>query len=238
MSAVFGIYNLNGKPVDPKLPAKMAKAMDYWGPDGSDTFMDNEIVLGHLALHNTPESVYETMPMKSESGRYIITVTARIDNRDELFSDLSIIHKDQTKIPDGFLIQAAWEKWGEECVHHLLGTWSFAVWDKQAKRLFVARDHHGATGLYYYQSSRFFAFASSLKGLLALPDVPREPDPLHVAQVLCSWPAHGAPTMYKGIFRLPPAHRMTVDANKFKTDRYWYLENAPQIRLGVRHGIY
>ena len=71
---------------------------------------------------------------------------------------------------DGRLLLEAYLRWGEACVDRLLGDWVFAIWNARERRLFVARDHHGNTGLYYHTDSRSLTFASSLKGLLALPE--------------------------------------------------------------------
>ena len=80
----------------------------------------------------------------------------------------------------------------------------FAIWNARERKLFIARDHHGNTGLYYYAHPHLIAFASSLKGLLALPDVPQRLNPQNIAEILVSWAAMGAPTCYEGILHLPP----------------------------------
>jgi asparagine synthase (glutamine-hydrolysing) len=134
---------------------------------------------------------------------------------------------------DSELILHAYLRWGEECVHHLIGDWAFAVWDPHERKLFLARDHGGVSSLYYYRGPRFFAFASSIKGLLALPDVPKRPNLLSVARVLTVWTdGAGMQTAYEEIFRLPSAHTLKVAADKVETRRYWYLENTPPLRLG------
>ena len=107
----------------------------------------------------------------------------------------------------------------------------FAIWDAGERKLFVARDHHGNTGLYYHADSRRFTFASSLKGLLALPDVPNRPDPLTIAKAMTSWPDFGDRTCNEGILRLLPAHALTVTAEGVEVERYWYLEETPDLRL-------
>src|SRR6266540_1364128 len=208
MSAIFGIVHLDGQPVDPASLQAMQAAMQYWGPDGSELWHSGAVGLGHLMLHNTPESLYETMPVHSRSGDLVLTASARLDNRDELCEALRVPHPERATIPDGVLILKTYERWGEACPDHLLGDWVFAVWDGRQRQLFIARDHHGFTGLYYYHSPRVFAFASCLKGLFALPMIPRRPHELRLVQVIASWPEQGAPTVYEEILRLPPAHAL------------------------------
>jgi asparagine synthase (glutamine-hydrolysing) len=230
MSAIFGIVHLDGQPVDLASLQAMQGAMQYWGPDGSGLWHAGAVGLGQLMLHNTPESLYETMPLHSRSGDLVLTASARIDNRDELCEALSVPYPERATTPDGALILKAYERWGAACPDHLLGDWVFAVWDGRRRRLFIARDHHGLTGLYYYHSPRLFLFASCLKGLLALPTVPRRLHELRLVQVITSWPEHGAPTAYEEILRLPPAHALTLTADRLDVRQYWRLEDAPDVR--------
>ena len=164
MSAICGIFHFDGKPIA-NLIESMMSSMDYWGPDGSGVWREDSVALGHLMLHSTPESLHEKLPIKRQTDDIVITAQTRIDNRDELFRALGIHHPDRNNMPDSQLILKAYDKWGEECPDYLLGDWAFAIWDPRQIRLFIARDHHGNTALYWYHTSRFFAFASSLKGL-------------------------------------------------------------------------
>ncbi len=134
----------------------------------------------------------------------------------------------------GHWILDAYLKWGPEAVHHLLGDWAFALWDKVEQRLFIARDHYCLTGIYYTHHHNFFAFSSGFKGLLALPQLPRDLIDKAIAQLLTVWPSHGSHTMFKKIRRLsPPAHAMTIDSQGLKIYQYWALEDTPDIRFST-----
>lgn len=231
MSAVLGIFNRDNQPVDSEVLEKMMKPMAYWGPDGRGTWNQGPVGLGHLMLHNTPESFHEKLPLKSRCGNYVLVSRARLDNREELLKTFDVPPAQHAVTPDSTLIMAAYQKWGEDCPHHLLGDWVFALWDARAQKLFIARDHHGLTGLYYFDGPRFFAFSSGLKGLLALPGIPRRLNEMRIAQILVAWAQHGAPTVYEGIYRLPPAHTVTIKDETVKVKRYWYLEDTPRLRL-------
>jgi len=230
MSAILGIFNLTGKHVAPEPLAKMMTAMKGWGPDGQGAWRNRNLGLGHLLLYNTPESRYEKQPMQSRCGRFVIIARARIDNREELLKAFDIQPPDHPSTPDSVLLLASYKKWGDACVNHILGDWIFAVWDKRKQQLFIARDHHGLTGLYYFADQNRFIFSSGLKGMLALPDIPRNLDELRLAQILVAWAQHGSATVYKQIKRLPPAHFMTIDQQGVKVKRYWYLEHTPAVR--------
>jgi asparagine synthase (glutamine-hydrolysing) len=231
MSGICGIFHFDGNPSTKQQIERMMSSMAYWGPDGSGVWREGPVGLGHLMLHSTPESLHEKLPIKGQNSDIVITAQARIDNREELFQTLSIPHPGRKDMPDSQVILKAYEKWGEACPDYLLGDWAFAVWNPQHRRLFIARDHHGNTGLYYYHAPRFFAFSSSLKGLFALREVPRRPNAFRVAQILVSWPGDGKSTAYENIYRLAPAHKMTVTPDKIDVTRYWSLENTPELRL-------
>ena len=231
MSAIFGRFQFDESPVSRPTLLSMQKAMAYWGPDSNGIWCEGHVGIGHLQRNNTPESIGDVQPWVCPSTGDVITASVRLDNRGELLEALSVPHPDRASIPDSRVILAAYHLWGEACADRLLGDWVFAIWNARERKLLVARDHHGNTGLYYYTDARGIAFASSLKGLFALPEVPHRPNPQTIAEVLVAWPAHGAPTCYEGILRLPPAHAMTVTQKTVEVKRYWYLERTPDLLL-------
>ena len=232
MSGIFGLCQLDDAPLAVQDLHAMHKAMEHWGPDGTACWYAAQAGLGHCLLFNTPEAIHEHLPHASVDSCLVLTAAARLDNRDELCDLFGVAHTDRACTPDGELIQRAYERWGEECPDHLLGDWALAVWRPRERRLFLARDHHGNTALYYSHTGRRFAFASDRRALLALPDVPRRLNELYLAQVLVVWPAYNGPdTVYLDIHRLPPAHAMTVTPEGVRVWRYWRLEDTPDIRL-------
>lgn len=231
MSAIYGRFNFDGRPVASSELDSMRQAMAYWVSDGNGKWCTDHIGLGHLRRANTPESLGETQPWVCPDSGDVITASARLDNRDELLKALSLPGSDPTEFSDSQIILNAYQQWGEACADRLIGDWVCAIWNASERCLFIARDHHGNTGLYYYSDSRSFVFASSLKGLLVLPAVPQHPNPLTIAQVLVSWPVQGAPTCYEDILRLPPAHAMTVTPQGLTVKRYWDLEQTPELHL-------
>lgn len=170
-------------------------------------------------------------PAKDYPGE-ILLQEGGLYHRAELVAALGVASSAAASATDAELTWGAWQKWGPECVHHLHGDWVFAVWDGLARRLFLAQSAFGNTALYYHQTAEAIYFASRLKDLLAMPEVPKRPSLLRVAQVLTSWPTDGTSTGYEGIFRLPPAHTLTAQDGKLSTKRYWFPENLPPLQLG------
>jgi asparagine synthase (glutamine-hydrolysing) len=232
VSFICGVFNRTGKPVTAEVIAPMLTAATAWGKDGSGTWCEGEVGLGHRLRRDTPESAEECLPATSSCGNLVITCTARLDNRHDLAAELELPRPRYRHLPDSDLILRAFQRWGDDCPLRLLGDWAFAVWDKRRHRLFIARDHHGSSGVFFFCTRQRFAFASSLASLLSLPDCPREVNHLRVAQVLVAWPGDGRQTAFQEVERLPPAHRMTVTGDQVRQSRYWFPESTPELRLG------
>jgi asparagine synthase (glutamine-hydrolysing) len=231
MGVIYGYISLTDNPLDSAIPEAMRKANSFWEPDGDGLWQDERAAMGSLIMFNTPEAIFERQPIHFEEGRKVMVATARIDNRDDLCRAFSIPLSARDMYPDSYYIRLAYEKWGEDCPDHLIGDWSFAVWDKVNRKLFVARDHHGIMACYYYKGPDFFVFSSSLKGILCLPQVPKKVNEYKIAQILVNWNEGGPPTCYEDIFRLPPSHTITLKDGNVSTNRYWYLEHTPEIHL-------
>jgi asparagine synthase (glutamine-hydrolysing) len=230
MSGIFGIVHLDGSPVLESELSAMRSAMQEWGPDAGAIWNDGPAGLGSLISFDTPEAVHESSPLRSEQG-FVLTAEARLDNRDELCTDLAIPASERGSLADGHLVLHAYEKWGAATPSHLLGDWSFAAWHPAGRRLFLARDHFGATGLFYFQDSRRFAFSSSRNALFAL-GAPRRLNEFFLACILVSWTAqHGSATIDLDVHRLPPAHTLTLLDRRPRVDQYWRLEDTPTLRL-------
>ena len=234
MSGIFGLLDFEPQASPAAGLARMDQAMAAWGPDGGGTWHDPWCGLGQRLLYNTPEALHERMPRWVEEAGLAFTVEARLDNREELCGLLGIPSSDRPTTPDGDLALGAYLRWGEACPDRLLGDWSLAAWHPRERRLFLARDHHGNTGLRYWGRGTSLAFASDARALHAV-GAPRRLNELYLAQVLVSWTAwQGPQTIDLDIHRLPPAHAMVVTPEGTRTWRYWRLEDAPELRLSRR----
>ncbi|HEX8212620.1 MAG TPA: asparagine synthase-related protein [Longimicrobium sp.] len=232
MSAIFGFAHLDGEPAAEEALRAMDAALAGWGPDGGGTWREGPCGLGQRLLYNTPESLHERMPLTSRDGKVVLVAAARLDDREGLFGALGVPREERAAMPDGELILRAYERWGEESPSRLLGDWAFAAWDRERRRLFVARDQYGHTALYYHASARFFAFASGHEALFRLRGVPRRVNELHVAEIFFGWPGDGTATLWEDVRRLPPAHCLTASASGVSVREYWRAHDAPQVRLG------
>lgn len=214
--------------MEPLALERMVESVAHRGPDGAGVWSEGPIGLGHRMLHTTPESLHETLPLVNKTGDLVLTADARIDNRDELIGALGINGRRRAEITDSELILSAYESWGERCPEKLLGDFAFAVWDRRRQILFCARDHMGVKPFYYW-SGRTFVFASEIKALLCVPEVPRRLNEVRVADYLVPILEDKAITFYQDILRLPPAHRMSVSRDGARIEPYWSLDPSREI---------
>lgn len=231
MSGIVGYLNLNTQSIDPQLINKMVDVLAHRGPDGADVWTDGAVGLGHRMLWTTPESLQEKLPL--QSGNLTITADARIDNRDELLRQLDFGGRKPADIADSEIILEAYRKWGDDCPDKLLGDFAFAIWDASEQKLFCARDYFGVKPFYYYHAPHhFFTFASEIKGLLCLPDVPKAINEVMIAEYLSFAFEDESITFYENIFRLHPAHVLTVQNDDMQIRQYWDLDPTYELKLG------
>ncbi len=233
MSGIFGVYYFDGQPAEPNVLQKMSDTLAHRGSDGADIWYQDNLGLGHRLLWTTPESLLEKQPLTDDYGNCVITADARIDNRDELISRLDLRDLAAEKITDVELILKAYYKWGENCPQELLGDFAFVIWDKHKQQLFCARDHFGVKPFcYYHQANQTFVFASEIKAIVRLPDVPFQLNEVRIGDYLTSTLEDRSITSYQDIWRLPAAHTLIIDRKgKVTLQRYWSLEPGKEIRL-------
>jgi asparagine synthase (glutamine-hydrolysing) len=210
MSAIFGVYNLDGKAVASQLLERMSGVLAHRGSDDAGVWNDGAVGLGHRMLWTTPESLHEKLPLKSNESAVVVTCDVRLDNRDELIAELSLSSKPADEIADGEIILKAYERWGEDCPAKLIGDFAFVVWDERRRQLFCARDHFGVKPFNYFASEKCFAFASEAKALFQIEAVSRGLDEGMIADYFIGNFENKTKTFYQKILRLPPAHSLTI----------------------------
>lgn len=203
------------------------------GPDGAGVWSAGRIGLGHALLAATPEALLERLPLEDEASGCVITADVRLDNRAELLNALGL--SDRARVTgDAGLILAAYLEWGTACVERFLGDFTFAIWDPREQRLFCARDHFGMRPFYYHHTvKRFFAFASEPRAILALTQAPYRLNEGRIAAFLVS-ELEGidrTSTFFEEVYRLPPAHPLTVSPEGVRVQRYWSLEPGAELHL-------
>ena len=231
MSAIAGIFDRKGAPVQRALLRNLTHFLAYCGPDWRNTWFDGPIGFGHAALRTTRESLNEQQPA-SFDGQFWITADARLDGRDELRADIEKTGRGCGRLAtDSELILLAYAAWGSECVHHLRGDFAFAVWDSHRKTLFCARDHFGVKPFYYADLDDQFVFSSVLDCVRMHPDVSDTLNETAIGDfLLFGLNFDDATTAFRDLRRLQPAHSLTITQDEFFLKRYWSPPTNGRIR--------
>lgn len=217
MSVIFGKYFIQKQFLSNTDLIKMRDQLNHWNADDVGLWRNEYVGLGHLMLWNTPESLYEKLPFESPKSGNIITADARIDNRTELITSLGIKNE---SLPDSALILATYDKYGENCVRHLLGDFAFVIWDLNKEELFCARDHMGVRPFFYYYDGKKFIWASNLKGITSVLDnISLNDDFVNTA--ICLARNSTSSTCFKNILKLEPAYSLTVNSSGITSTQYW-----------------
>jgi asparagine synthase (glutamine-hydrolysing) len=231
MSGICGRFHRDGRAASDGEVASMLARQRHRGPDAESSWLSGPVGFGHCMLRTTEESLLERLPRAIPGGRYAITADARIDNREELIDCLAA-ELEGAEANDSGLILATYRKWGEECPIHLLGDFAFAIWDDRRQAMFCACDPMGVKSLYYHLAPGALTFASEIKALLALPEIPRRLNEMRVAEYLVTLFEDRSGTFYRDILRLPGAHTLSVTRESFHIRQYWALDPQRELRLG------
>jgi len=235
MSGIVGILNLDGSPVDRRILGRMTDFMAYRGPDAQTIWAEGPVGFGHTMLRTTFEAEHERQPFTLD-GKTWITADARIDGREQLVAKLKA---KESKPADGAtdveLILRAYQVWSEDCIHHLLGDFAFAIWDASRKRLFCARDHFGVKLFYYARAGNSFLFSNTLNCLRLHPLISDSLNEQAIGDfLLFGHNQDKATTTFADVQRIPPAHTLTAMPEGIDLRKYWTLPIKELIRYKDR----
>lgn len=199
----------------------MTGAMNHRGPNHEGVWLDSRIGLGfrRLSIIDLRDG---NQPMTNEDQSLWIVFNGEIYNYKTLRDQLKLKgHHFQTQ-SDTEVILHLFEEYGKECVHHLRGMFSFAIWDLKEQTLFAARDHFGIKPFYYYKDENNLLFASEIKSILAVQGVPRKLQYQSLFSYLTFQYVPQPDTMFEHIHKLGPAERIFVNSNgEMKIEKYW-----------------
>jgi asparagine synthase (glutamine-hydrolysing) len=225
MCGIVGIAGLE----HPRLIRRMADAVAHRGPDGEGYFVGDGISLGMRRL-SIIDPAGSHQPIWSEDRRVLTVVNGEIYNYRTLRPFLEKHGHSFRTAGDTETVVHLYEEYGDAGVHLLRGMFAYALWDSSRRRLVLARDRLGIKPLYYAQCRGRLVFASEIRALLAVPDIPRDIDleALHLYLTLSYVP--GSATMLKAVRKVPPGHLLVWQDGQPTLQRYWdvVLEDGQQ----------
>jgi asparagine synthase (glutamine-hydrolysing) len=159
--------------------------------------------------------------MESSDRRYIIVFNGEIYNHRDIRGRLAP-RTGWLGSSDTETLLEAYQTWGADCLKHLNGMFSFAIWDRSERTLFLARDRMGIKPLYYARRGGCFAFASRPGALTLLLNQGDSDFNLEALRVYLELGYLPAPlSIHSDLRKLPPAHYALVGAHGIRVVRYW-----------------
>ena len=225
MCGIAGILNLDGAPVSQPHLQNMTDAIAHRGPDGEGHWVDGPIGLGHRRLAIIDLSPLGSQPMISSDGRYVLSYNGEIYNFRELRAELEEKGYGFRSATDSEVLLAALQAWGPKALDRLNGMFAFALWDRQEKKLMLARDRYGIKPLYIGRVGMTLSFASEQKAILTLPNFPRELNYEALYEYFTFQNIFTNQTLHKKITLLPAGHYCLIDLRvpleELKLTQYW-----------------
>ncbi len=227
MCGICGIVALNPDraPSETEVQA-MANVLRHRGPDDSGFFVEPPAAFGFRRL-SIIDLAGGHQPMSNEDGSLQIVFNGEIYNHAELRRGLEARGHRYLTRSDTETILHLYEEEAEGCVSQLRGMFAFAIWNRRQRKLFCARDRLGIKPFYYAVSEGRLIFASEIKALLELPDVPRRINRRGLAEFFAMGFLSGRETLFEGIYKLLPGHWLSCENGEIRTRRYWRLRFSP-----------
>ena len=186
----------------------------------SPTTRVSGVALGHRRL-SIIDVAGSAQPLGNEDNSVQITFNGEIYNFCELRAELiSAGHQFRTH-GDTEVIVHLYEQHGLDFVKHLRGMFALAIWDANRQRLVIARDRAGKKPFYYRMEDGRLSFASELKALLQIPDVPRILNRQAVLQFLTLQYVPHPHCILEGFQKLPPATIGVLENGNLALQTYW-----------------
>ncbi len=223
MCAIIGVLGKNLPSQEQFIKAR--DTMTHRGPDDAGMYYKPEegIALGHRRLSIIDLSPEGRQPFFSYDKRYAIVFNGEIYNYKELKDELKNKYPFKTKT-DTEVLLAAYIQWGEKCLQKFNGMFAFAIWDRNKKELFCARDRLGVKPFYYSVYNNNFYFSSEIKGILTMAEIERKLNKESFSDFLSYRYPLGSKTMFEGISSLLPGYCMKLKEKKTSVfKKYWEL---------------
>jgi asparagine synthase (glutamine-hydrolysing) len=217
--------------IEPDVLARMTAVLRHRGPDDDGSYTAEYRLqppydpMPGVALGFRRLSIIDVeggaQPMSNEQGDVWVVFNGEIYNFVELRRRLEGTGHTFRTHSDTETIVHLYEDEGVDCLTHLNGMFALAIWDARHGRLVLARDRLGKKPLVYRAESGRLLFASELKSLLEVPDVPREIDPAAIDEYLTYQYVPHPNTVYRGIRKLPPGHYVVYEKGQLTVRPYW-----------------
>src|SRR5688572_24828444 len=225
MCGIAGIAGSNDRDMAEMVIRRMTDRLAHRGPDADGFLVEDGIALGHRRLSIIDLSEAANQPQFDSNGRFAVILNGEIYNFryvKKQFPDYPFRTESDTEV-----ILAAYAKYGPDCLRLLNGMFAFAIWDRERRELFVARDRLGVKPLYYsLLADGTFVFASEIRSILESGLVERKLNDPALTEYLMYQSVYAPRTIVEGIHQLPAGSFCIHADGKLQITPYWRIEET------------
>ncbi|HMH23200.1 MAG TPA: asparagine synthase (glutamine-hydrolyzing) [Puia sp.] len=225
MCGIAGIVKFNGLASGEAAIRGMTDAIAHRGPDADGFWMEDGVAFGHRRLSIIDLSTAANQPFTDHSGRYVMVFNGEMYNYQEvkaLITDYPFHTTSDTEV-----LIAAYIKWGADCLKYFRGMFAFAIWDRQEKEIFIARDRMGVKPLYYFTDGEILLFASEVRSILTTGLVKKKVNQAALADYFSYQSVTYPHSLVEGIVQLDAGTWMRIGKGRSVEKRYWDVTDNP-----------
>src|SRR5712691_6803713 len=204
---------------------RMCQVIRHRGPDDQGVWVGDGVALGTRRL-SIIDLAGGHQPIFNEDQSILVILNGEIYNYCELQKELQERGHYFRTNSDTEAIVHAYEEYGDDCVKHLRGMFTFAIWDRNRQRLLAARDRFGKKPLNYYWDGQRLIFGSEIKSILEA-GIPREINSIALDEYLVYRYVPTPNTLFQKVMKLPAAHILTYEDGQISIKCYWDISFTP-----------
>lgn len=204
--------------------------------DAGEEVWEAFLGFGHRRLSILDLSAAGHQPMQAAEGKLAITYNGEIYNYIEIREELRAQGFSFFTDSDTEVVLAAYQAWGQDCVHHFNGMWAFVIYDAEKQRLFCSRDRLGAKPFYYFHKGGHFVFGSEIKQLCQDKLLPKKlNEKLLLTTLMFRLQDFSEETLIEQVFALPGGCNLTLQLDLensritgIEQKQYWDLDTKQE----------
>ncbi|HAQ25777.1 MAG TPA: N-acetylglutaminylglutamine amidotransferase, partial [Pseudomonas sp.] len=225
MCGIAGEFRFDDRPADLGAIERITQHLTARGPDASGFHSAGPMAMGHRRLKIMDLCEASGQPMIDPTLGLSMVFNGAIYNYPELRAELEGLGYSFFSQGDTEVLLKGYHAWGEALLPRLNGMFAFAIWERDSRQLFIARDRLGIKPLYLSKTDDRLRFASSLPALLKGGDIAGVLNPVALNHYMSFHAVVPAPdTLIAGIEKMPPGHWLRVQADgRIEQQRWWSL---------------
>ncbi|WP_312450401.1 N-acetylglutaminylglutamine amidotransferase [Stutzerimonas nitrititolerans] len=225
MCGIAGEFRFDDRPADLGAIERITQHLTARGPDASGFHSAGPMAMGHRRLKIMDLCEASGQPMIDPTLGLSMVFNGAIYNYPELRAELEGLGYSFFSQGDTEVLLKGYHAWGEAMLPRLNGMFAFAIWERDSRQLFIARDRLGIKPLYLSKTADRLRFASSLPALLKGGDIAGVLNPVALNHYMSFHAVVPAPdTLIAGIEKMPPGHWLRVQADgRIEQQRWWSL---------------